>query len=250
MKNAISSGFRQGAAKWMIPSILLTCLVIGVNFVDPVVRAFRETGFLYEGFTIDCMTAGLRSDALAAFLPVLALLPFGGSFADDVKSKFARFFLIRTDYGTYAVSRVIVGFLAGGLAVLAGALLTWGAMTVVCQPMEQTIAGMEPADLSELVDGCILLFLNAGLWSVVGLTMSTFMESKYISYASPFVLYYLLVILSQRYLTDVFLLDPGNWLTSDGWPFGVWGAGIFLLELSAVFAIVFVIRAVRRMKNL
>lgn len=250
MKNAISSGFRQGAAKRMVPSILLTCLVIGVNFVDPVVRVFRDSGYLYQGFTVETMTAGLKSYALAAFLPVLAVLPFGGSFVDDVKSKFARFFLIRTGYGTYAVSRVIVGFLAGGLAVLIGALTTWGTMAVVCQPMEQAIAGLVPPDGTELTERCVLLFLNAGMWSVVGLTMSTFMESKYIAYASPFVVYYLLVILCQRYLTDVFLLYPGNWLSPDVWPLGIWGAVIFLVELTVIFAIVFVIRAVRRMRNL
>ena len=125
MKNAISSGFRQAANIWffLVPS--LTAAVIMMNFVDPVIRTYRETGFFVQGFHIQILTEGFQSDSLISFLPILAALPFGGCFVDDLKSKFARFFLIRSSYRTYIISRIIVGFLAGGLAILSGALIAW-----------------------------------------------------------------------------------------------------------------------------
>ena len=250
MKNAISSGFRQAANIWFFLVPILTAAVIMMNFVDPVIRTYRETGFFVQGFHITLVIQGFQSDALISFLPILAALPFGGCFVDDLKSKFARFFLIRSSYRTYIISRIIVGFLSGGLAILSGALVAWGATVAVLIPMEREIEGMEPAVIDGLIEICFLLFLNGGFWSVLGMAMSTLMESKYISYATPFVFYYLLVILYERYFSDLFIIYPKTWTDPAAWPFGCWGAAIFLLEMTLIFAILFAFRAGRRLQQL
>lgn len=250
MKNALSSGFRQATGAWMFFVPVLTAAIIMMNFVDPVIRTYRETGFFAEGFHIQILTEGFQSDALISFLPILAALPFGGCFVDDLKSKFARFFLIRSSYRTYIISRIIVGFLAGGLAILSGALIAWGTTAAVLIPIERVIEGMEPAAIDGLIEICFLLFLNGGFWSVVGMAMSTLMESKYISYATPFVFYYLLVILYERYFSDVFIIYPKTWTDPTAWPYGCLGAVIFLLEITLIFAILFAFRAGRRLQQL
>lgn len=249
MKSTISSGFRQAANIGMFLVPLLTAGVIMLNFMNPLIRAYRVNSVI-EGLHINLMIQALQSDSLISFLPILAALPFGGCFVDDLKSKFARFFLIRSSYRTYIVSRIIVGFLTGGLAILSGALITWGTTAAVLSPMEREIEGMEPAGIDSLIQICFLLFLNGGLWAVIGMTMSTLMESKYIAYCSPFVIYYLLVILCERYFPDAFLLYPPNWVKPDLWPYGVWGAGIFLAEVTVLFGLLFVFRAGRRLREL
>lgn len=249
MKNAISSGFRQVTNIWMLLVPILTATVIGFNFMDPLIRAYRDNTFI-EGLHMILLMKGFQSESLSSFLPILAALPFSGCFVDDLKSKFARFFLIRSNYRTYIFSRILVGFLAGGLAILSGALLTWGATAILLIPMERPVDGMEPANINELIEICFLLFLNGGFWSVVGMAMSTLMESKYISYATPFVFYYLLVILYERYFSDFFIIYPKNWINPSAWPFGCWGAAIFLLELTLIFAILFAFRAGRRLQQL
>ena len=250
MKNAISGSFRQAANIWMFLVPILTAAVIMMNFVDPVIRIYRENGFFMDNFHVELLTDGFQSDALISFVPILAALPFGGCFVDDLKSKFARFFLIRSSYRTYIVSRIIVGFLVGGLAILSGALIAWGTTAAVLIPIEREIKGMEPAAIDGLVEICFLLFVNGGFWSVVGMAMSTLMESKYISYATPFVLYYLLVILYERYFSDLFITYPKTWTDPAVWPFGCWGAAIFLLEMTLIFAFLFAYRAGRRLQQL
>ena len=250
MKNAIGSGFWQTANIWMFLVPVLGAAVIMMNFVDPVIRTYRETGFFVKGFHIQIITEGFQSDALISFLPILAALPFGGCFVDDLKSKFARFFLIRSSFRTYIVSRIIVCFLAGGMAILSGALIAWGTTAAVLIPIEREIKGMEPAAIDGLIETCFLLFLNGGFWSVVGMAMSTLMESKYISYATPFVMYYLLVILYERYFSDLFIIYPKTWTDPTAWPFGCWGAAIFLLEITLIFTLLFAYRAGRRLQQL
>lgn len=46
MKNAISSGFRQAANIWMFLVPLLTAGVMILNFMDPLIRAYRENSII------------------------------------------------------------------------------------------------------------------------------------------------------------------------------------------------------------
>ena len=250
MIKAISSSLRQALGVRLLITPILVTVVIVLDFIDPVIRTYREYKVFTDGFHVVLLTYGFRSDILSSFSPILATLPFSGCFVDDLKSKFARFFLIRSSYRTYIISRIIVGFLAGGLAILSGALIAWGATATVLIPMEREIEGMAPTAIDGLIEICFLLFLNGGFWSVVGMAMSTLMESKYISYATPFVFYYLLVILYERYFPDLFIIYPKTWTDPTPWPFGCWGAAIFLLEMTIIFAFLFAYRAGRRLQQL
>ena len=92
--------------------------------------------------------------------------------------------------------------------------------------------------------------MMGGFWAVVGMTMSTFMESKYIAYASPFAIYYLLVILCERYLPDMFIIYPKVWTNLEVWPYGWGGVILFLVELTLLFMFIFAFRAERRLQQI
>ena len=249
MKNTIGCGLRQAAGIRLLLGILAMAAVIFLSSVDSLVRTFQETTLLLYGFHTDFVLTALQSDTVAPFLPILAVLPFAGSYVDDIKSKFARFFLIRTNYNTYPISRIVVCFLCGGFVIVAGTVFAWGISALLFLPMEKA-AEAPPESASLLLKTCVLLFLNSGLWAVLGMTMSTIMESKYIAYASPFIVYYLLVILYERYFPNVWLLYPKNWLNPEIWPYGVGSAALFLLELTFLCGIVFYIRGKRRLEQL
>lgn len=250
IENAVASSLRQKSSLNMILASIMTTVVVMLSCIDPVIRTYRENFCFVEGFYIDLLTKGFQSDILSSFLPILAALPFGGCFVDDMKSKFVRFILIRGRYNSYIISRIIGAFLLGGMAILSGALIAWGTIATALIPIERGAEDIEVTAIDDLINICFLLFVNGGLWPVVGMAMSTLMESQYIAYASPFVIYYLLVILCERYFPDAYLLYPPNWTNPDVWPYGVWGAAAFLLELTLVFSFLFVIRAGRRLREL
>lgn len=130
-----------------------------------------------------------------------------------------------------------------------GSILAWQIATVIFLPFE--ITALETAsDTVSLAKNILLLGLNGGLWSTIGMTISTIMESKYIAYASPFIVYYLLVILYERYFPNAWLLYPKNWLDPEVWPYGVGSAALFLLELTFLCGLVFYIRGKRRLEQL
>lgn len=224
-------------------------VLIFLSSTDTLLQLFPITSLQPNDYHTNFVLNALQSDTVMPFIPILAVLSYTASYIDDLKNRFARFILIRTNYGTYLVSRILVCFLSGGLVIATGTLLAWGASVLLFLPMEK--ATEAPSDSATLLlKTCVLLFLNGGLWAVLGMTVSTIMESKYIAYASPFIVYYLLVILYERYFPNAWLLYPKNWLNPEIWPYGVGSAALFLLELTFLCGLVFYVRGKRRLEQL
>lgn len=224
-------------------------LLVFLSSTETLLRLFPVTSLQPNDYHTIFVQNALCSDTMAPFIPILSVLPFGANYISDIKSKFARFSLIRTNYSTYLINRIFISFLSGGLVIVTGILLAWGASALLFLPIEKVAETPSEATLL-LLETSGLLFLNSGLWSVLGMTMSTVMESKYIAYASPFIVYYLLVILYERYFPDTWLLSPKNWLDPEIWPYGLGSATLFFLELTFLCGLVFYIRGRRRLENL
>lgn len=250
MMNAIRTGLRQGFGLRFILGAIAMAIVIWVASVDTLLDIFQRGGNLYVGYHNDFIRYALSSDTVAPFVPIVAVLPFAAVYVDDIKTKFARLFLIRSDYGGYLFGRCVVCFLCGGLVILGGVMLAWLASLPVFLPIERENEGIME-NFGDLLAQCGMLFLSGGLWAVAGMALSTLMESKYIAYASPFVMYYLLVILYERYFPDAYVIYPREWMTpSELWPYGNRGAVILMAELTALFSVLFIIRAERRLRQL
>lgn len=249
MSKAFFSAMYQAHTPRLYIAVLAVIVLTYLGSTETLLRAVQQQSLLPAGYSTTFMSNALTTNTIISFLPVIAILPFSGVYVDDLKSKFARFYLIRSNYGYYLWSRILVCFLYGGGAILLGGLMSWGISALLFMPMEKAAENGSVSTVS-IWPILVLFFLTGGLWSVVGMTMSTLMESKYIAYASPFVIYYLLVILCERYFPDAYLLYPLNWTNPEAWPYGAWGAAIFLLELTLVFSILFVIRAGRRLREL
>lgn len=234
--------------RFWITAIAIICLIVA-SILQPVLQRLQQNREFYQAYHNELMCAALSSDTLAAFLPALAAIPLSAGYLEDKKSKSSHFFLIRSSYREYLLSHCIACWLCGAGAVLLGTLGAWGLATIIFTPLEQVLEN--PPELEAQIAGLlILLFLCGGLWAVVGMTMSTVMESKYIAYASPFIAYYLLVILYERYFPDAWLLYPKNWLNPKIWPYGVGSAAAFLMELTVLAGFLFYIRGKRRLEQL
>lgn len=250
MKNGFLTALRQGWGLRAVLAVAAEVLLIVVASMDTLLSQAGSFYNLPYGYHTNLVLDALHSDTMAPFFAIAPVLPMAASYLDDVKSKFARFYLIRTGYPVYLVGRLLACFLWGGGVLLLGTVLAWWGAALAFLPVERAAQG--PLEVTEeLLKTCGLLFLNGGLWAIVGLAMSTLMESKYIAYCAPFVVYYLLVILCERYFPECFLLYPREWTNpSDLWPFGIWGPAVVVLELSILFALVFAFRAERRLREL
>lgn len=250
------------------------CLgVFGVVFmifaasVQDIAFAFREKELLSCGFHSALLIKALASDELALTLPVFAALPFTASFVDDIKSGFIKEYLPRISIGKYLVSRCSACAVSGGLVFVCGIFgayiisnLIFTPMETIFAPLEMTFTPLETAMETAVASGgfpaelmgiAVLYFCSGAFWSVTGLFFSALTASRYMAYAAPFVFYYVLIILYERYFDVLYVLYPKEWIIpSERWGDGKLGVAVFVTELTVTAALCFSITAARRLSRI
>lgn len=243
-----------------------TALVLLLSSVEMFLGAFRVTaaasggGLLPPGYHADMLLSALSGDAMTLALPILAALPYTAAIVDDIKSGFIKSYLPRTTTVNYLAGKVTACALSGGLALLLGIAFAWGVCALTLMPREAAPAvitaateGAEAAarQISPLWGKMPLFFLSGCLWSVTGMLFATLTQSRYMAYASPFVIYYVLIILYERYFDKLYVLYPKEWLSpSPLWDYGNAGVAALLIELTVILAICACIAGKRRLQRL
>lgn len=260
MRRALTSwGFVVGAAG------MAAAAFFGVlEEIIPVFQGQMEGG-LPPGYSIQLTITSLKSEVMLLVLPILCALPFTTAFVDDYKSKYLRGYLCRAGRRDYTISRVTATAVSGGMTLLVGVALICVLFSIVFTPMEVVVQETDTAALTQSVEEidvsaqvtfvdllgrALLFFLSGALWSLVGALLATATMSKYMAYASPFIFYYVLVILSDRYFPDVYVLNPREWLNpSELWNAGIWGAVLLVLELIVILSALYALFIQRRLRD-
>ena len=237
-------------------SAAVTAVILLISCLEQLITAYRTVyaGELLEyGFHGNLILTAISSDTALMAFPVIAALPFTASYIDDVKSGFVKEYLPRAGRSSYITGKLLACMASGGSVFILGILLCYGLLVLVLTPMEATLTPdlENPQYFLQLLRQCGLLFCSGSFWSLTGLTLSAATNSKYMAYASPFIFYYILIILHERYFRNLYIFYPREWLfPSENWPLGNWSAALWLLELSALCSLYFYILAERRLTKL
>lgn len=224
--------------------------VVFISSFDGLIAAFRARAPLESGYCMRLMISAFQSDAFSFALPILCALPFTAAFVDDIKSGFIKARLPRATVISYIRSNGIACAVSGGLCAALGLLAACGVVAFIILPLEARGANNDILFL-EFMNGVLLCFLSGALWAMVGATFAALTLSKYMAYASPFVTYYALIILCERYFNGLYALYPRQWLApSAAWAFG--GAGVIslLVVLILVLIMCFSLAAKRRLARI
>lgn len=257
MKNALESDLNRIGARIFALSAagLLAAAFFGV--FERIMAAF-SSGTVMPGEAVQISLAALESEPVILALPILAALPFTTAFLDDYSSRYVLSSLPRSGKRNYVASKCLITGLSGGLALLLGAAATVGVLELLIQPLESAPAYWEDtsefdvarqAAFLDLMGRFLLLFLSGALWALVGACLATLTMSYYVAYASPFVFFYVLVILAERYARGGYMMNPKEWLSpSQNWP-GVAGTAVFVGELVGILGVLYSILLNRRLKD-
>ena len=112
---------------------------------------------------------------------------------------------------------------------------------------------MEKQGTAEKTDATYVLFFCIGMvFSLIGMLFSVLTASRYMAYASPFVLEYTLIILHERYLKKLYIINPKEWLcpSAGNWEFGEAGAVIFLIFVSMLITVLLIPAMERRLDGI
>lgn len=208
--------------------------------VEGMLMGFRAEVLLAFGYHNELIERALSSNAMTLALPVLAALPYTAAVVDDVKSGFIKAYLPRTNVMRYLIGKVTACAVSGGLCILIGTAIAWGILALAFLPLEAPPAVVDKAGeairyVSPIWGKLLLCFASGALWAAVGMLAANLTGSKYMAYATPFVVYYVLVILYERYFYSLYVLYPKEWLTpSSLWLYGNAGVLILVTELALI----------------
>ena len=254
MKKAICAGLRQAIfSRGFVISTVGTAIILLFSSVQGILAGFRSAELLSPGFHSDLVMSALSSEAMALTLPILCALPYTASFIDDVKSGFIKEYLPRTTVPRYIAGKAVGCAVSGGLTLALGIFIAYGFAALMFLPMEAYPKAGEtvPNYFGNLMETALMFFASGAFWSLTGMTFAALTDSKYMAYASPFVLFYLLIILYERYFDKLFVLYPREWLNpSPRWMFGKIGVAVLLTEFSMLMALAFAFAAKRRLERI
>ncbi|MGI6665801.1 MAG: hypothetical protein ACOX3W_10470 [Christensenellaceae bacterium] len=218
----------------------------------PFVKTLREGANIAYGAHLSELINRLEEDAILMFLPVLSAVPYTVSFVDDVKTGFIKPYMIRAEKKSYIYGKILACLLSGGLAMAIGVILSFLCTALLYAPMElPPQEGEQLAPLfAQLLQKLLLFFCAGSFWAMTGMLFSAWTNSRYMAYAAPFIFYYVLIILCERYFANMKILYPKEWLVpSVGWPLGNIGVIIFLCCFTAWMILLFISVARRRIAD-
>lgn len=233
--------------------ILAIPVLIFLSQVDRLAELLREGEALYYGYGFQFLQDGLSGDSIRFVLPVLCALPCSAGFVDDKKSGAIKGILPRCGRMNYVWGKILACSACGCLTILLGIVLAGGISVFGFSFWEAE--AMEGENLQRgilaVVPQLFLMGLSGGLWAAVGMLISSLTGSRYVAFLSPFISYYLLIILYERYFDKLHIIYPLAWLDPfGGLPYGFWGAAIWVLEIWLFVILGFVLLTNNRLANL
>lgn len=181
---------------------------------------------LPAGTFLSLAAESFRSRIVVFLLPAVSALPYGDAWLQERQWKYLRFLLIRRGKREYCRDKLLVSSLAGPLVWIAGTAVTVLVFFLLFYGREQASGEVweAAAELLAVVGRAALiasaLSNGAAICGILG-------DSVYLAYGLPFLSYYVLVILRQRYLEFLYCLDPSCWLKGEGW-WGTHSLGLWL----------------------
>ncbi|MCD8117300.1 MAG: hypothetical protein LUE21_09360 [Oscillospiraceae bacterium] len=254
MKNTVLSCIRQAVCsrRFLLGAAAVAALVFFAS-LETLLTDLRSEELLAYGAHGSMVVGALGSDTLIIALPIVCVLPYACSYVEDIKTGYVRQYLSRTSRRAYLTGKAAGCILSGGLVLVAGIWTAYGLSALALLPMEAAPeeGAAAPGYFMQLAGISGRFFLSGGLWAMVGMALSAGMESRYVAYAAPFILYYVLIILYERYFDWLYVLYPKGWLApGEEWVTGPWGAALVMAELTATAALCFAAAAERRLSDL
>lgn len=257
INNTISSCILQAfTGIQFLLSIMGIMFALGFGGFSDLCSAVSEykKGLLEYGIHFSILEISLKSDAMCLLLPVFSALPFTAAFLEYIECGYIKSYLSRAGRAHYIAGKIISVGISGGMVCAIAIGLYYNLLRLFMLPMEKCIVeGMtEMTYEKDVWKACVLFFCLGMLFSLIGMLFSILTSSKYMAYASPFVLEYALIILHERYLKKIYVINPKEWFypTEELWMFGKLGVVIFLLLLVLFIVMLLIPVMLRRIDDI
>lgn len=229
--------------------ILLSVLVCVFVFVSGIPFAEVKPP-MAAGTFLQFYQRALTSQTTIFFLPVVAVLPAGAAYVQEKSSGFLKLYSIRISRMEYIKRKLFLGYVSGFLPFFLAGLLVYCGCFLFLYPLEF----MGEMDKKAVGDSFLLLLricFTGGILAEFSGSFAALFQNYYMAYGLPFVCYYLLIILKERYLKDMYAMYPVEWILCEkNWGNGGSGIWIFFLVFTVAVVLLHGVLLYERIKEL
>lgn len=192
------------------------------SFETDLKRAFLSVNFIV-GFIVECIIlskSGFETELFHISMPVLTALPYSTAWLAEYQSGYIKEYLPRCGITSYILGKFLSCGISGGTLIVAACLVCF-------------------YNSEDININFWLVFLSGMFWAVVAATLAAAANSRYVAYGGSFVIFYMLVILYERYFKGLYCLYPVEWYA----PKHIWVLGDtgIILMLSGIIIIMGII---------
>lgn len=195
-----------------------------------------ESGVYAAGTFLQLAADALKSQIVRFLLPLAAVLPMGEEYLRERQWNFLRFLAIRRGRRGYCRDRVFTTLLSGAFVWTAAAAMGLTAFFLVFFAREEAAKDLS-GQLFDFLQVFGRVCLIAGALSSFSAVCALLGKSVYLAFGLPFLTFYACTILRERYLEDIYCIDPAEWIRAENDWCGGFGLWLFLILLAAAAAL-------------
>ncbi len=210
---------------WTSSLLCFAALLAGFPFHQ--IQAPLETGSFVKLYH-----TALNTQMVLFLIPIASVLPVGAVYVKESSTRFLRLYITRISRMEYIQKKTLQvyagGFLPFFIAGLAGFLLCF----LLLYPLE--FQGDVPWEsFWEALRFLLRICLIGGILAEISGIFAAAFCNYYMAYGLPFVYYYMLIILKERYFTEMYAMYPAEWMKCEqDWGMGNFGIWVFLAAFS------------------
>lgn len=212
---------------WIAALVAVIGMITGIPFY--------EMDFPLEtGSFIDYFQTAISSKQLFFLIPVVSVLPLGAVYIRDRASSFIKLYIVKISRQDY-IRRKVLQIYASGFFVF---LFSGGLVLIFCFlflfPLESK-GEWQGEKFTEALKMLLRIALVGGILAEISGIFAGMFQNYYMAYGLPFVCYYILIILKERYLSEMYSMYPVEWIKCEqDWGNNGNGIWFFLLLLSGM----------------
>ncbi len=217
----------QEKGLWIASLICLIAMLIGFPF-------YKIELPLTTGSFLNFYQTTLDTQLLLFLIPIVAVLPVGAIYVRESSSGFLKLYITRISRMQYIKEKTLQIYAGGFLPFFLAGLFAEILCFLFLYPLElQGTISLE--SMQTAFAHLLRISLIGGIMAEISGIFAAIFRNYYMAYGLPFVCYYMLIILKERYLPDMYTMYPGEWIAvKQHWGTQGTGIWIFLVVFSLV----------------
>lgn len=205
---------------------------------------------LASGTFLQYYKTALASQGILFLIPIISVLPAGAVYVKESSNGFLKLYITRISRMDYIKRKIFLIYVGGFLPFFAAGILAFLFSFLVFYPLE--LKGMiEKEGVWEDLFLLLRICLVGGIIAEISGIFAAVFRNYYMAYGLPFVCYYLLIILKDRYLPDLYAMYPGEWVVpKQDWGTNGMGIWVFFLVFSTAVCLLHGLLLHHRLKEI